>query len=178
LEEEAKIYGEDALFEKLKTIDPESALAIPKQNVKRVIRALEYFELTGEKISVHNASEREKESPYDFRFYVLTMDREKLYERIDRRVDFMMEQGLLSEVMQLKKDGCTKEMTSMQGLGYKQLLDYLDGECTLEAAIDRIKQETRHFAKRQLTWFRREKDVTYVDVEKENLLDVYETRHF
>ena len=132
-------------------------------------------ENTWSKISVHNARERAKESPYDSHFYVLTMDRERLYERIDARVDRMMEAGLLQETEKLKNCGCTREMTSMQGLGYKQLYRYLEGECSLPEAVESIKIETRHFAKRQLTWFRREKAVRWIDVEKEQAIDVLRT---
>ena len=155
--------------------DPESAAAIDKNNVKRMIRAIEYYEMTGEKISVHNARERAKESPFNYRYYVLTLDRETLYRRIDERVDRMIEKGLVEEVRRLMDYGCTPGMTSMQGLGYKQLCPYLRGEISLDEAVMNIKQETRHFAKRQLTWFRREKNVRWIDVEKENAIDVLRT---
>ena len=168
LEAIAKAEGADTIRRMLEKVDPEGAAAIEGPNVKRMIRALEYFKETGEKISVHNKAEREKESPYDYRYFVLTMDREPLYRRIDLRVDRMMEAGLLKEVEWLKAYGCTKDMTSMQGLGYKQLYEYED----LSEAVGRIKQETRHFAKRQMTWFRREKNVVYIDVLKENTGDV------
>lgn len=155
--------GSEYLHAMLQEIDPESAAAIHANNRKRVIRAIEYFRLTGEKISLHNEEERKKSSPYDFLYYVVTMDRAALYERIDRRVDQMMERGLVEEVRRLKAMGCTRDMVSMQGLGYKEILDYLDGSCSLEEAVYVIKRETRHFAKRQLTWFRREKDVIWLD---------------
>ena len=128
-----------------------------------MIRALEFYEKTGTPISTHNATERAKNSPYGFAYFVLTDKRENLYARIDARVDTMMEQGLLDEVKTLKKMGYTRDMVSMQGLGYKELLAYLDGECSLEEAVYIIKRDTRHFAKRQLTWFRRERDVIWVD---------------
>ncbi len=168
LEDIAKRDGADELRRMLEETDPDGADAIEGPNVKRLIRALEYYYLTGEPISVHNKTERMKESPYDSRYFVLTMDRASLYERIERRVDLMMREGLLEEVEWLKAYGCTKDMTSMQGLGYKQLFDYDD----LETAVQRIKQETRHFAKRQLTWFRREKQAVYIDVLKENVINV------
>ena len=167
--------GPEALHSLLLEKDPESAEAIDPHNVKRMIRALEYYEMTGEKISVHNKRERQKESPFDAHYYVLTMSRPRLYERIEKRVGLMMEQGLLDEVRRLKEYGCTREMTSMQGLGYKQLFRYLEGECTLDEAVYDIINETRHFAKRQLTWFRREKDVIWVDAEKEDPIDVLRT---
>ena len=128
-----------------------------------VIRALEFYKKTGTKISEHNEAERQKESPYNFAYYVLNMDRERLYQRIDLRVDLMMKNGLLAEVEKLKEMGCTRDMVSMQGLGYKEILDALDGTISLDEAVYIIKRDTRHFAKRQLTWFKREKEVTWVD---------------
>jgi tRNA dimethylallyltransferase len=163
LEKEADSLGNDVLFERLKRIDPESAEIIHPNNTKRLIRALEYYELNGSKISDHNRTEREKQSPYVFCYFVLNDDREKLYDRIEQRVDEMLKEGLLEEVKKLKNMGYHKEMVSMQGLGYKEILSYLDGECSLEDAVYLIKRDTRHFAKRQLTWFRREKEVIWVD---------------
>ena len=162
----AEEKGAEHLHEMLKVVDPEAALAIHSNNVKRVIRALEFHHLTGTKISAHNETEKQKESPYNFAYFVLTDDRSHLYERIDKRVDLMIEQGLVEEVKNLQKMGCYKEMVSMQGLGYKEIFDYLDGNMTLEDAVYIIKRETRHFAKRQLTWFRRERDVIWFDKEK------------
>lgn len=155
--------GAEYLHERLREVDEESAKAIHANNMKRVIRALEYFHLTGAPISEHNRLEREKESPYDFRYFVLNDDREKLYKRIEQRVDKMIEDGLVDEVRKLKEMGCRKEDVSMQGLGYKEILGYLDGEFSLEQAVYLIKRDTRHFAKRQLTWFRRERDVIFVN---------------
>lgn len=163
LETLAKEKGAEHLHSMLKEVDPESAEAIHANNIKRVIRALEFYHLTGTKISEHNETERQKESPYNFAYFVLTDDRAKLYERIDKRVDIMVEKGLVDEVKKLKDMGYHREMVSMQGLGYKEILDYLDGKMTLEEAIYIIKRETRHFAKRQLTWFRRESDVIWFD---------------
>ena len=159
----AKEQGTEALHEMLRAVDPQSAEDIHANNVKRVIRALEFYEKTGTPISAHNATERAKKSPYGFAYFVLTDKREKLYERIDARVDAMMEHGLLDEVKALKAMGYTRDMVSMQGLGYKELLAYLDGECSLDEAVYIIKRDTRHFAKRQLTWFRRERGVIWVD---------------
>ena len=156
-------HGTEALHEKLKEIDPVSHETIHANNTKRVIRALEYYYLTGQPISTHNEQEHKKESPYNFAYFVLTDDRAHLYERIDRRVDLMMKKGLGNEVKRLYDMGYHKDMVSMQGLGYKELLSYLDGECTLDEAVYIIKRETRHFAKRQLTWFRRERDVIWLD---------------
>ena len=165
LEQLAKDRGGDYLYEQLQQVDPEGAAAIHPNNIKRVIRALEYYRNTGGKISEHNEESRKKVSPYDFRYFVLDMEREKLYERIDKRVDIMIEQGLVSEVEKLRDMGLTRDMVSMQGLGYKEILDYLDGTISLEEAIYRIKRDSRHFAKRQLTWFRRERDVIWIHKE-------------
>lgn len=155
--------GAEYLHSLLWEVDPSSAAAIHPNNVKRVIRALEFYELNHYPISEHNKEQRQKESPYDFRYFVLTDERQKLYDRIELRVEKMLEAGLVDEVKRLKKMGCHRDMVSMQGLGYKEILDYLDGELTLTEAVYRIKRDTRHFAKRQLTWFRREKDVIWVD---------------
>lgn len=166
LEDYARTHGKEALHSRLAQVDPESAESIPPGNVKRVIRALEYFRQTGEKISEHNKTQREKESPYDFVYYVLSLPRPVLYQRIEQRVDQMREQGLEEEVRHLQQTGCHRGMVSMQGLGYKEILSALDGEMSMEQAFEKIKQETRHFAKRQLTWFRRERDVTWLHKEE------------
>ena len=163
LEAYAKEHGAQALHDKLRQVDEKAASEIHANNVKRVIRALEYYRQTGQKISEHNEKEREKESPYEFFYFVLTDERETLYERIDKRVDQMIEEGLVEEVKHLKEMGCTRDLVSMQGLGYKEILDYLDGFCTLDEAVYKIKRDTRHFAKRQLTWFRRERKVRWID---------------
>ena len=155
-------HGAEALHEKLKEIDPVSHETIHANNTKRVIRALEYYHLTGQPISAHNEQEHKKESPYNFAYFVLTDDRAHLYERIDRRVDLMMKKGLVDEVKRLYDMGYHKDMVSMQGLGYKELLSYLDGECTLDEAVYIIKRETRHFAKRQLTWLRRNEQIHWI----------------
>lgn len=159
----ARQNGAHALHEKLKETDPVSYETIHENNIKRVIRALEYYHLTGKPLSLHNETERAKQSPYNFAYFVLTDERKHLYERIDRRVELMMEQGLLQEVQRLHKKGYNRTMVSMQGLGYKEILDYLDGKCTLEESVYVIKRETRHFAKRQLTWFKRERDVIWLN---------------
>ncbi len=163
LEAYAKEHGAQALHDKLRQVDEKAASEIHANNIKRVIRALEYYRQTGQKISEHNEKEREKESPYEFFYFVLTDERETLYERIDKRVDQMIEEGLVEEVKHLKEMGCTRDLVSMQGLGYKEILDYLDGFCTLDEAVYKIKRDTRHFAKRQLTWFRRERKVRWID---------------
>lgn len=159
----AELEGAERLHAMLREIDPASANAIHANNIRRVIRALEFYHETGRRISEHNEAERRKESPYRFAYFVLNDDREKLYRNIDLRVDAMMESGLLDEVRALKEAGCTREMVSMQGLGYKEMLDYLAGKFSLEEAVRVLKRDTRHFAKRQLTWFRREREVIWVD---------------
>ncbi len=163
LEQIAKTQGSEVLFEQLRSIDPESCEIIHANNVKRVIRAIEFYKKTGEKISEHNKTQRQNVSPYNFAYFVLNDDRDKLYDRIEARVDQMLQQGLIDEVSNLAGSGCTREMVSMQGLGYKEILDCLEGRITLENAVYLIKRDTRHFAKRQLTWFRREKDVIWVN---------------
>ncbi|MBR1814289.1 MAG: tRNA (adenosine(37)-N6)-dimethylallyltransferase MiaA [Lachnospiraceae bacterium] len=163
LEKRAREEGCEVLHRELSEVDPEAAAAIHPHNVKRVIRALEFAAQTGGKISVHNEQERAKESPYLFAYLVLNRPRAELYERINRRVDVMMEEGLLDETRRLYEAGLTPDRVSMQGLGYKQLLSYLMGECSYEEAVDRIKKETRHFAKRQITWFKRERDVSWIN---------------
>ena len=163
LEELAGKKGPEALYERLREIDPESCENIHANNVKRVIRAIEFYEKTGKKISAHNQEQRQNSSPYQFAYFVLNDDRNAVYRRIDARVDLMMERGLLEEVRTLQAMGCKRGMVSMQGLGYKEILSCLEGEISLEEAVYLIKRDTRHFAKRQLTWFRREKEVIWVE---------------
>ena len=155
--------GASELYEMLKTVDSKAAQEIHPRNIKRIIRALEFYHQTGKKISEHNETQRQKESPYNYAYFVLTDERSRLYERIDQRVDLMMEQGLLDEVRYLKERGVRKDSTAMQGLGYKELYAYLEGEYPLDEAVRIIKRDTRHFAKRQLTWFKRERDVIWAD---------------
>ncbi len=158
----AREQGAEALHQELAKVDPKSAETIPAGNVKRVVRALEFYELSGTPISEHNEEQKAKESPYQFAYFVLNDHRELLYERIEQRIDEMLEEGLVAEVKGLKDRGFTKDMVSMQGLGYKEILDYLDGNLTLEEAVYILKRDTRHFAKRQLTWFRREPEVSWI----------------
>lgn len=166
LEELAEKEGAQTLYERLRAVDPASCESIHANNVKRVIRALEFYEKTGKRISQHNKEQRERTSPYQFAYFVLQDDRDRIYQKIEERVDLMLSQGLMEEVRALRDMGCTKDMVSMQGLGYKESLSYLEGEITLEEAVYRIKRDTRHFAKRQFTWFRREKDVNWIDKER------------
>ena len=155
--------GAQALHDRLRAVDRKAAEEIHPNNIKRVMRALEFYEKTGTPISRHNQTQRAKESPYGFAYFVLTDARERLYARIDARVDAMMEQGLMDEVRALRDMGCTRQLVSMQGLGYKELSACLDGEYPKEEAVRIIKRDTRHFAKRQLTWFKRERDVIWID---------------
>ncbi len=163
LEQIAKERGERNLHERLKAIDPAAALKIHENNVKRVIRALEFYHQTGQRISEHNERERQKESPYQFVYFVLNDDRKRLYERIDDRVDQMLKEGLVDEVAALRDMGCTRDMVAMQGLGYKEIFAFLEGELSLDEAVYRLKRDTRHFAKRQITWFKREKEVIWIN---------------
>lgn len=155
--------GSEYLHNMLREVDPESADAIHHNNIKRVIRALEYYEQTGRKISEHNKEQQQKESPYNFMYFVLNDEREVLYERIDKRVDIMFDAGLEKEVKALIDSGLTKDNVSMQGIGYKEMFGYFDGEYDIERAKYLIKLDTRHFAKRQLTWFRREQSVEWIN---------------
>lgn len=175
LEDYVEEYGPEKLHEMLRNVDPKSADTIHANNVKRVIRAIEYYRQTGKPISEHNEKERQKESPYQFAYFVLNDERERLYERIEKRIDNMLEEGLLDEVQKLREAGYTRDMVSMQGLGYKEILAYLEGNITLEEAIYILKRDTRHFAKRQLTWFRREREVIWLskkefDYDEEKIL--------
>lgn len=163
LEKIAGEHGNAYLHSLLKKVDETSYQAIHPNNVKKVIRALEYYKQTGSPISIHNEEQRNKTSFYQEAYFVLTDERQMLYNRIDKRVDTMIEEGLVEEVQNLLTMGCEKDMVSMKGLGYKEIISYLEGEITLEEAIYILKRDTRHFAKRQLTWFRREKEVIWVD---------------
>ena len=166
LSEFAAVNGNHALHEKLKNIDPVSYETIHENNVKRVIRALEYYHNCSEPISKHNDSERQKESPYNFAYFVLNDERKRLYDRIDKRVDIMVENGLVEEVKKLKNMGYTSDMVSMKGIGYKEILNSLDGAYNIDEAVEKVKQESRRFAKRQLTWFRREKETIWLEKEE------------
>lgn len=163
LEEEYDKMGADFMYEKLKKIDSISAENIHKNNKKRIIRAIEYFLINNALISEHNELQRKKTSPYDFRFFVLNPKRDILYDRINKRVDKMVERGLVDEVKSLIESGLSIDNISMQGIGYKEIVEYLEGNIPLDKAVENIKQNTRHMAKRQVTWFKRERDVIYID---------------
>lgn len=166
LENFAKKHGTHELHKKLEIVDKASAATIHPNNIKRVIRALEYYKQTGTPISLHNNEERQKQPAYNFKYFVVNLPRETLYSRIDKRVDQMRKDGLEHEVKSLMEKGCTKDMVSMQGLGYKEIISAIESGTSIDAAFEKIKQETRHFAKRQLTWFRREKDVIWLEKDK------------
>ena len=155
--------GALALHDRLREIDSEAADKIHPNNIKRVIRAIEFYMESGEKISSHNERESNKESAYNYRYFVLTNDRAVLYKNIELRIDKMLEMGLVDEVRSLKESGYSRNLVSQQGLGYKEIWAYLEGEVSLDEAVSILKRNTRHFAKRQLTWFKREKDVIWLD---------------
>lgn len=168
LEAIAEEKGVNYVHEMLKDIDMDSYNRLYPNDLKRVIRALEVYKVTGVPISVAMKDDDIYDIPYKVYYYVLNMDRSKLYERINKRVDLMMEAGLLDEVKNLSKSGLTREMQSMKGIGYKELLEYLDGEVSLDKAVENIKQFSRNYAKRQLTWFRKDPRVIWIDKDKFN----------
>lgn len=161
--------GVDRLFEMLKEVDPEAAKVIEKNNVRRVIRALEIYKVTG-KTKTQVDRESIKEVKYDYKVFGLNWDRQELYERIDKRVDIMLDMGLLDEVKYVNEKGISS--TALQGLGYKEIIEYFNGESTLEEAIEKIKQETRRYAKRQMTWFKKDKNIIWLDAkDKDYVVD-------
>lgn len=155
--------GEQALHDRLKAVDPETAARLHPRDTRRVIRALEIYHLSGKPMS-QQLQDRNRESPYRLCLIGLTMDRQKLYERIDQRVDLMMEQGLVAEVERLLAQGYGPDLVSMQGLGYKEIAAYLTGQITLDEAVYLLKRNTRRFAKRQWSWFRHMKEIQWVDI--------------
>jgi len=163
LEQLALEKGVDYVHEMLKEVDEVSYNKLYPNDLKRVIRALEVYKVTGIPISEAAKNDEIFNIPYKVYYYVLNMNREKLYERINHRVDLMIEAGLLEEVIRLEKEGYTTDMQSMKGIGYKELLQYLHGEVSKEKAIENIKQFSRNYAKRQLTWFRKDPRVNWVD---------------
>lgn len=171
LKNEALEKGNEYLHNKLKEIDPEAAEKIHMNNVKRVIRAIEVYTYSQKPISMHQEESRKNPSKYSFMIFGLRMDREKLYERINQRVDLMLEKGLVQEVKKLIEMGYDKSTIAMQGIGYKEILSYLRGEITLDEAVYVLKRDTRHYAKRQLTWFNRMKDVTWIDIDQNSNLN-------
>ena len=165
LEKEMKERGSIALHEELKLADPVSAEEIHPHNRQRIMRALEYFYLHKSPISKHNREEKEKEALYDSLFLVLNRNREDLYEGINARVEKMFQDGLVSEVEAFYKKGYTEHSPGFKGIGYRELFPYLRGECSLSECKALIQQNSRHYAKRQLTWFKREKNTIFVEAE-------------
>lgn len=163
LMEIAEEKGKEFVFDMLKKVDPISSEKICMNNLKRVIRALEVYEVTGKPFSSFSQEEDMYNVPYNIYYYVLNMNRDKLYERINKRVDIMLEKGLVEEVIRLQKEGYNCDMQSMKGIGYKEILYYLNGDISLEKAVEMIKQFSRNYAKRQLTWFRKDPRVIWID---------------
>ncbi len=155
--------GNEYVHDMLKEVDRESAEKIHPNNIKRVIRALEFYKKSHMCISVHNKEQSQKTSPYVYRYFALTNTRDVIYDRIEKRIDEMVEEGLVDEVKGLMESGARRDYVSMQGLGYKEIAAFIDGECSLEEAVDTLKKGTRHFAKRQITWLKRENDVIWLD---------------
>ena len=162
LEEQVEKQGLDKLYEQAKKIDPQAIEKISKNDKKRILRVLEIYHATGKTKTEQEVESRKKEVEYDYKVFALNWDREKLYERINKRVDIMIEQGLIEEVKQISKK-YNKFPTAMQGLGYKEVVEYLEGNCTKEEMIEKIKKETRHYAKRQLTWFRKNSQTIWLN---------------
>ncbi|OOB80435.1 MAG: tRNA (adenosine(37)-N6)-dimethylallyltransferase MiaA [Epulopiscium sp. Nuni2H_MBin003] len=174
-------FGKEALFEKLCEIDPESAGKIHPNNIKRIIRAIEYFYQNNETISSHNTSQKYKrladDSPYNYYYFVLDMKRELLYNRINKRIDIMVKNGLVDEVRELYNDGLTEDMASIKAIGYKEFYPYFRGEITYETAIENLKINTRRFAKRQITWFKHQATPIFIPVDEYGF-DKYEISKF
>ena len=171
LKKTAQKKGKEFLHKKLSNVDPEAAQSIHPNNLLRVIRALEVYEITGTPISHLQKQGEYDKSEFDFTKIGLNLDRKKLYEKIEKRVDEMMDQGLLDEVKRLKNLGFSKELTPLKTLGYKELFSYLGGDLSLFEAVELIKKNTRNYAKRQLTWFKKEEDLTWFDVEQNDIVN-------
>ena len=164
LEQQAEEQGIDKLYEMARKIDEEAIKKISPNDKKRILRILEIYHATGKNKTEQEKESRKKEVEYDYKIYALSWDREKLYERINKRVDIMLEQGLIEEVKNVYNK-YEKFPTAMQGLGYKEVVEYLEGKTSKEEMIDKIKQETRRYAKRQLTWFRKNKQTIWLDAQ-------------
>ncbi|MGM9936436.1 MAG: tRNA (adenosine(37)-N6)-dimethylallyltransferase MiaA [Candidatus Ornithomonoglobus sp.] len=165
LRELAEREGGEKLLEMLSEFDPVSAGRLHPNNLRRIIRAIEFYRTTGVPISEHQEMTKRIESRYEPVMFCIDHDRSVLYERINRRVDMMLDEGLLDEVKRIMDMGYTKDMNSMKGIGYKEIMDYFNGECTLEEAVENVKQGSRRYAKRQLTWFRRDERIVFLDPE-------------
>ena len=158
----AEEKGNEYIYNMLLDIDPDAAVKIKVADRKRVIRALEVYHLTGKTITWHNEQSKSVPSPYNTTMFAIDVDREVLYDKINRRVDMMMKNGLVEEVKNIISMGTKKDSTAMQAIGYKEICEYLDGDITLGEAVDKIKQGSRRYAKRQLTWYRRNEKIHWV----------------
>lgn len=173
-EEKANAYGNKYIHDELKNVDPVSADRVHVNDTKRIIRALEVYYETGKPMSESYKDFRKPSNEFDIVMIGLRMDREKLYERINKRIDIMMEQGLIEEVKSLLDKGYSEDLTSMQGIGYKEIISYLKGECSLEETVEILKRQSRRYAKRQLTWFRKEERIHWIDVDEFDSIDEIE----
>ncbi|AFS78528.1 tRNA Delta(2)-isopentenylpyrophosphate transferase MiaA [Gottschalkia acidurici 9a] len=162
----ASVYGNKYIFDELKKVDPESAQRLHINDTKRIIRALEIYHETGKPMSEFYKDFRQPSNKFKIVMVGLNMDRDELYNRINKRVDIMISDGLINEVKVLLDKGYSEKLTSMKGIGYKEIIKYLNGEYSLEEAIDTLKRESRRYAKRQLTWFRREKDMYWINIDE------------
>ena len=165
LEALAKKEGAQKLLEILSEFDEESAQKLHPNNLRRIIRAIEFYRVTGVPISEHQRQTKLRESRYEPLMLCVSWDRKVLYERINKRVDIMLNEGLLDEVRMLMDKGYTKELNSMKGIGYKEVMDYFNGEIAYDEMVELIKQSSRRYAKRQLTWFRRDERIHWISAE-------------
>ena len=168
LKEEAEKYGNEYIYNKLKAIDPKAAEKIHMNNVKRVIRAIEVYTYTNKPISLHQEESLKNPPKYNYIIIGLTKERKRLYEDIEKRVDIMMEEGLVEEVKNLMEMGYDKNTIAMQGLGYKEIMSYVKGEVSKEEALYILKRDTRRYAKRQITWFKKLKNVYWIKADEIN----------
>lgn len=173
LEQYAKENGNEALLEILAEFDPVSAKRLHPNNARRIIRAIEFYRVTGVPISVHQEQTKQHTSRYNPIIFCIDFDRQKLYERINMRVDIMLKEGLIDEVKSLVDMGYTTALNSMKAIGYKELIDYFNGSISLDEAVEIIKQSSRRYAKRQLTWFRRDKRIIWLNAEGDILQEAY-----
>lgn len=162
LEKRVEIEGLEVLYEEARKIDPQAIERISKNDKKRILRILEIYHQTGKTKTEQEIESRKQEVPYEYHVFAIKMEKERLYDRINQRVDIMIKQGLVEEVKQIKNK-YSQYPTAMQALGYKEIVEYLEGKITKEEAIEKIKQETRRYAKRQLTWFRKNKETIWLD---------------
>jgi tRNA dimethylallyltransferase len=172
LKKRAMINGDMYLHNELSKVDNVASQRIKPNDTKRIIRALEVYKTTGKTITYHNDNSRLQQSKFRFKIFGLNMERQKLYEKIEKRVDLMIEKGLIDEVKKIKEMGYDEKRIPMQALGYKEIIKYLNGENNLQFSIETIKRDTRRFAKRQLTWFRRIENIKWFQVEHEDCEEI------